>query len=53
MYCTLSKLSYLWDLEKQRGGESFKVIIWSDNASHKEGQILWKRGVSIMHYCYI
>ena len=28
----LSQLSYLWDLEEQRG---FKVIIWGGNASHK------------------
>ena len=34
---SLSYLSYLWDLEEWRGGESFKVIIWGDNASHKGG----------------
>ena len=33
---------------KESGGESFKVIIWSGNASHKEGQFLWERGVLIM-----
>ena len=33
---------------KESGGERFKVIIWSGNASHKEGQFLWKREVLIM-----
>ena len=25
---------------KESGGESFKVVIWGGNASHKEGQFL-------------
>ena len=33
---------------KESGGESFKVIIWRGNASHKEGQFLWERGVLII-----
>ena len=33
---------------KELGGESFKVIIWGGNASHKKGQFLWERGVLIM-----
>ena len=33
---------------KESGGERFKVIIWSGNASHKEGQFLWEGGVQIM-----
>ena len=33
---------------KESGGESFKVVIWGGNASHKEGQFLWERGVPIM-----
>ena len=48
MYSALSQLSYLWDLKEQKGGENFKVIIWGGNASHKEGQFLWERGVLIM-----
>ena len=28
-------------------GESFKVIIWGGNASHKDGQFLWKMGFSL------
>ena len=32
----------------ESGGESFKVINWSANASHKERQFLWERGVLIM-----
>ena len=42
------QLSYLWDLEEQRGGESFKVIIWGDNASHEEEQFLWEGGIVII-----
>ena len=48
MYSTLPYLSYLWDLEEQRGMGRFKVIIWSINGSHKEGQLLWEKGVLIM-----
>ena len=33
---------------KELSGESFKVIIWCGNASHKEVQFLWERGVLIM-----
>ena len=29
-------------------GESFKVIIWGGNASHKDEQFLWESGVLIM-----
>ena len=33
---------------KGSSGESFKVIIWGGNASHKEGKFLWEGGVPIM-----
>ena len=33
---------------KGSGGESFKVIIWGGNESHKEGQFLWERRVLII-----
>ena len=33
---------------KESGEKSFKVIISGGNASHKEGQFLWERGVLIM-----
>ena len=44
MYDTLS---YLWNLKEQRRGESFKVIIWGGNVTHKEEKILWERGILI------
>ena len=39
MYGALSYLSYLWDLEEQRGGWMLQSIIWGGNASHKGGGV--------------
>ena len=35
MYGALSYSSYLWDLEEQRSGGCFKVVIWGANTSLK------------------
>ena len=46
MYGAWSQLSYLWDLEEQRGEEHFKVTYKGGNASQKwRRQFLWGSGV--------
>ena len=57
MYCALSWLSYLWDFDEQRGGESFKSslgvamqAISRDNFYGKEGFLLCKTAV-LKLYC--
>ena len=45
MYGALSYLSNLWDLEVQKTGECFKVIMWRGVAMQaiKGEQFLWGR----------
>ena len=50
MYSAWSQLSYLWDLEEQREGECFKVMIWCDTMqTTKGGQFLWESEGSLLY----